>query len=240
MNLGKTIQDFRKKNHLSQEQLAERIGVARQTISKWELEETAPDLNQANKLSKILGLSLDELVGGNIESKDLEVNNTNKNDNHTLTQLIKMISYQVLKYLSILIIGSLSLLLCLFGLTCLIVSIFLIFNKNVGDLIPIMPYVCGAFIAISLIMLSVLSILGSIWTVTLLRYINIVLNQSINKIKNKQKTNFTSCFLIKKETLKRLTVLASIGFVITFILAFVLCVNSAGELDFWHRWKWFS
>lgn len=111
MNLGKTIQDFRKKNHLSQEQLAERIGVARQTISKWELEETAPNLNQANKLSQILGLSLDELVGGNIESKSLEVNNTNKNDNHTLTQLIKTISYQVLKHLSILIVGSLSLLL---------------------------------------------------------------------------------------------------------------------------------
>ena len=240
MNLGKTIQGFRKKNHLSQEQLAERIGVARQTISKWELEETAPDLNQANKLSQILGLSLDELVGGNIESKSLEVNNTNKNDNHTLTQLIKMISYQVLKCLSILIIGSLSLLLCLFGLTCLIVAMFLIFNKTVGNLIPVMPYVCGVFIAISLIMLSFLSILGSIWTVTLLRYINIVLNQSINKIKNKQKIIFTSCFLIKKKTLKRLTVLASIGFVITFILAFVLCVNSAGELDFWHRWKWFN
>ena len=240
MNLGKTIQDFRKKNHLSQEQLAERIGVARQTISKWELEETAPDLNQANKLSQILGLSLDELVGGNIESKSLEVNNTNKNDNHTLTQLIKTILYQALKCLSILIIGSLSLLLCLFGLTCLIVAMFLIFNKTVGNLIPVMPYVCGVFIAISLIMLSFLSILGSIWTVTLLRYINIVLNQSINKIKNKQKIIFTSCFLIKKKTLKRLTVLASIGFVITFILAFVLCVNSAGELDFWHRWKWFN
>lgn len=38
MNLGKTIQDFRKKNHLSQEQLAEGIEVDRQTISKLELE----------------------------------------------------------------------------------------------------------------------------------------------------------------------------------------------------------
>lgn len=89
-----------------------------------------------------------------------------------------------------------------------------------------MSYVCGVFIAIFLIMLSFLSILGSIWTVTLLKYINIVLNQSINKIKNKQKIIFTSFLLIKKETLKRLTALASIGFVISFILAFVIYVNS--------------
>lgn len=169
------------------------------------------------------------MVGDNIESKCLEV-----------TILIKIISYQVLKYLSILIMGSLSLLLCLFGLTCLIVAMFLIFNKTVGNLIPVMSYVCSVFIAIFLIMLSFLSILGSIWTVTLLKYINIVLNQSINKIKNKQKIIFTSFLLIKKGTLKRLTALASIGFVIPFILAFVIYVNSAGELAFWHRWKWFS
>ena len=47
MNLGQKIASLRKKNNLSQEELAERIGVTRQTISKWELEETTPDINQA-------------------------------------------------------------------------------------------------------------------------------------------------------------------------------------------------
>ena len=45
MDLGNKIMILRKKNNLSQEDLAEKVGVTRQTISKWELEETAPDIN---------------------------------------------------------------------------------------------------------------------------------------------------------------------------------------------------
>ena len=61
--IGKKILELRKKNNLSQEKLAESIGVSRQTISNWELGETSPDLKQAGELSKILNISLDELVG---------------------------------------------------------------------------------------------------------------------------------------------------------------------------------
>lgn len=59
MNLGNKIMTLRKKNNLSQEDLAEKVGVTRQTISKWELEETTPDINQAKKLSMIFNISLD-------------------------------------------------------------------------------------------------------------------------------------------------------------------------------------
>ena len=44
MNLGNKIMTLRKKNNMSQEELAEKVGVTRQTISKWELEETSPDI----------------------------------------------------------------------------------------------------------------------------------------------------------------------------------------------------
>lgn len=47
MNLGNKITELRKQINLSQEELAEKVGVTRQTISKWELEETSPDINQA-------------------------------------------------------------------------------------------------------------------------------------------------------------------------------------------------
>ena len=47
MELGKQIYELRKKANLSQEQLAEKVDVSRQTISKWELGETAPDIKQA-------------------------------------------------------------------------------------------------------------------------------------------------------------------------------------------------
>ena len=46
MELGKQIYELRKKANLSQEQLTEKVGVSRQTISKWELGETAPDIKQ--------------------------------------------------------------------------------------------------------------------------------------------------------------------------------------------------
>ena len=53
MNLGKKIAELRKKNNLSQEELAEKVGVARQTISKWEIGDTTPDINQVKIISKI-------------------------------------------------------------------------------------------------------------------------------------------------------------------------------------------
>ena len=64
MEFGKRIYELRKKFHMSQEQLAEKVGVSRQTISKWELGETSPDIGQAKSISQIFNVSLDELVGG--------------------------------------------------------------------------------------------------------------------------------------------------------------------------------
>jgi len=62
MDIGKNILNLRKSAGLSQEQLAEKMGVTRQTISNWELEESSPDIKQAKELSKIFNVSLDQLV----------------------------------------------------------------------------------------------------------------------------------------------------------------------------------
>lgn len=79
MNLGNKIADLRKKNNLSQEELAEKIGVTRQTISKWELDETTPDIKQAKELSKIFNVSLDELANNDINNILIEkVSNTER------------------------------------------------------------------------------------------------------------------------------------------------------------------
>ena len=79
MEIGKKIMNLRKKNGLSQEELAEKVGVARQTISKWELGETSPDLKQSKELSKIFNVSLDELVDNDIKDLVIEkVSNTEK------------------------------------------------------------------------------------------------------------------------------------------------------------------
>ena len=79
MDLGEKIANLRKESKLSQEELAEKIGVARQTISKWELNETAPDIKQAKELSHIFNVSLDELVGNDISNVVVEkISNTEK------------------------------------------------------------------------------------------------------------------------------------------------------------------
>ena len=79
MEIGNKILELRKKNNLSQEELAEKVSVARQTISKWELGETAPDIKQAKQLASIFNVSVDELVDTNSESLIMKkVRNTEK------------------------------------------------------------------------------------------------------------------------------------------------------------------
>ena len=79
MEIGNKILEFRKKENLSQEQLAEKMDVTRQTISKWELNETAPDIKQAKELSKIFKISLDELTNNDVNSLVIEkISNTEK------------------------------------------------------------------------------------------------------------------------------------------------------------------
>ena len=96
MDPGNKIYELRKKSNLSQEQLAEQVGVSRQTISKWELSETAPDIKQAQTLSQIFNVSLDELTGNDTKEVIYEkVSNTEK---------LAGIVIKILKVLGILIL----------------------------------------------------------------------------------------------------------------------------------------
>ena len=60
--IGRNLQFFRKQKSLTQEALAERIGVARQTVVKWEAGESSPDLETAGRLADALEVTLDDLV----------------------------------------------------------------------------------------------------------------------------------------------------------------------------------
>ncbi|MBR6966293.1 MAG: helix-turn-helix domain-containing protein [Clostridia bacterium] len=60
--IRKNLTIFRKQAGLTQETLAERVGVARQTIVKWESGESTPDLEAAGRLAEVLGVTLDDLV----------------------------------------------------------------------------------------------------------------------------------------------------------------------------------
>lgn len=64
MTLAKNIVKFRKDNEFTQEELGERIGISRQSISKWETDETLPSIDNLITLSGLLNVSLDELITG--------------------------------------------------------------------------------------------------------------------------------------------------------------------------------
>lgn len=69
MTLGEKIVELRKKFNLTQEKLAEKIGISRQTLSNWESDITSPDIRQAKQLSNIFNISLDDLTSNQVEVK---------------------------------------------------------------------------------------------------------------------------------------------------------------------------
>ena len=67
MELGKQIKKYRQEVQLSQEELADRVYVSRQTISNWENDKSYPDVNSLVLLSEIFQISLDNLIKEDIE-----------------------------------------------------------------------------------------------------------------------------------------------------------------------------
>ena len=74
MELNEQIKKYRTEMNLSQEELAEKIYVTRQSISNWENGKTYPDIHSLLSLSSLFGISLDQLVKGDIEIMKKEIN----------------------------------------------------------------------------------------------------------------------------------------------------------------------
>ena len=72
MNIGEKIFELRKQKNLSQEEVADRLNVSRQTISKWETNQSTPDFDKIVPLCELFEISTDELLKG-IKEKDQEV-----------------------------------------------------------------------------------------------------------------------------------------------------------------------
>lgn len=90
MSFGQNLQFLRKMhNKMTQEELAEKMNVSRQTVSKWEMNSTFPEMEKAIALCKLFSCSLDEMVMGSINS-----------DNEAYTNIhVEMVpSFQYVKY----------------------------------------------------------------------------------------------------------------------------------------------
>ncbi|MCM6881143.1 helix-turn-helix domain-containing protein [Enterococcus italicus] len=81
MNFSKQLKKYRELNGYSQEILAEKIYVTRQTISKWENDKTYPDIHNLITLSVLFDITLDELVKGDVETMKKIVNSEHTDKN---------------------------------------------------------------------------------------------------------------------------------------------------------------
>lgn len=98
MKFNEKLVDLRKKHNLSQEQVAEKLKVARQTISKWELGETTPEMDKLIMISELYNITLDELMK---EENEGQIAN---DPNNTNSQKLAGMTIKILKGIGIFII----------------------------------------------------------------------------------------------------------------------------------------
>lgn len=70
MTFGERLLSYRNAVNLSQEKLAEKVGVTRQTVSKWETNQSVPDFDKILPLCEVLGITTEELIKGKKENKN--------------------------------------------------------------------------------------------------------------------------------------------------------------------------
>lgn len=72
MSFGENLQFLRKKNNITQEQLAEKLGVSRQSVSKWESDGSYPEMDKLMQLCEMFSCNMDSLMRGNVEENVME------------------------------------------------------------------------------------------------------------------------------------------------------------------------
>ena len=82
MNFGEQIKKLRNKENLTQQQIAEKIGVSRQAISNWENDKNLPDIEMIIFISQTFNITLDELILGGTKMNNMTkklINDGSKN-----------------------------------------------------------------------------------------------------------------------------------------------------------------
>lgn len=134
MNLGENIYKFRSEANMSQTDLANALEVSRQSVSKWENNSAVPDLERLINMSKLFGVTLDELVYGKMEEAKQE------GFQEAIPQITLNIKPQT-------VAGALML---IFGMVFVLLSLFwgnhLWFGEEIGELVGLLIALFGLFL----------------------------------------------------------------------------------------------
>ena len=106
VTLGEKIYQLRKASRLSQEQFAEQLGVSRQSVSKWELNESKPEIDNIVAISKIFSVSIDDLL-----KEEGSGGYSDKNNSIERVASLNMLSKRIQSGVSVLILGCVMLVL---------------------------------------------------------------------------------------------------------------------------------
>ena len=98
MKLGQKITQLRKKSHLSQEALAEKMNVSRQAVSKWESNQSIPDIEKIVDLSELFGVTTDYLLKNGTPSFELPGKTTEEKQ---IKKLPSIDDQQITQYLEV-------------------------------------------------------------------------------------------------------------------------------------------
>ena len=134
MNLGENIYKFRSDANMSQTDLANALEVSRQSVSKWENNSAVPDLERLINMSKLFGVTLDELVYGKMEEAKQE------GFQEAIPQITLNVKPQT-------VAGALML---IFGMVFVLLSLFwgnhLWFGEEIGELVGLLIALFGLFL----------------------------------------------------------------------------------------------
>ena len=96
MELGKQIRKYRNERTLSQEALADKVYVPRQTVSNWENDKSYPDVKSLVLLSEVFAVSLDQLIKGDVEMMKEQINQTDQKRFGRLSNIFAILFLAVL------------------------------------------------------------------------------------------------------------------------------------------------
>ncbi len=194
MDIGNKLYELRKSKNLSQEELADKLNVTRQTISKWETNQSTPDFDKIIPLCEIYGISADELLNGvKTEKEETPIDNSNKRKKRAIGISIGLFTYVIAIafimtsipsfHLDPVIAAAIFLLIC--GIGTVIIVLSCVFNripkikKEESPRNKQVKQICDIIAIIVLIIYLIISFLTMAWHITWIIWIIYALVEKI-------------------------------------------------------------
>lgn len=209
MNFCNNLQKLRKKLNMSQEQLAENLGVTRQSVSKWESGASYPEMDKLVALCKIFNCELDDLVNKNIdEVKDLTsskkiIGNFFKSVGDGITKTIRMIENfsfkELIKFICQLLIIVVVILICSIPFTLIGDIVSSAFSDS--SIYPVVSSFCNFIIAILYSSFAIIAFFYIYKVKFLDNIVEVDANEESDKNDNKESLNIEKKRIVKKDSI---------------------------------------